>query len=77
MLVVSLSRRLLVPDLTIHQLTDLTETDIAGDWRGIYGHKNIAAAMMAVLVFVGWFVARVKGPAIGLPILLGAASFHH
>jgi O-antigen ligase len=64
---------LLVPHLTIHQLTDLVETDIAGDWRGIYGHKNIAAAMMAVFVYVGWFVARTGRPATG--ILISGAAF--
>jgi O-antigen ligase len=72
-LVLSYLGALLVPELTIHQLTDLSETDIAGDWRGIYAHKNIAAAMMAVFVYIGWFVARTGRPGTG--ILLSGAAF--
>ena len=64
---------LVVPHLTIHQSSDLVETDIAGDWRGIYGHKNVAASMMAIFVFVGWFVARTGRPIAG--VSLSVASF--
>jgi len=66
---------LVVPELTIHQLSDVLEPNLAGDWRGIYAHKNVAAGIIASLVYVGWFVARVKGRWLGVPILAGAALF--
>ena len=34
---------LFVPNLTIHQATDMVEPELAGDWRGIFGHKNEAS----------------------------------
>ena len=46
----------LVPGLTIHQASDVVEPHLAGDWRGIYGYKNITAEVMAVFVFVFVFV---------------------
>jgi O-antigen ligase len=64
---------LLVPHLTIHQANDLIEPEIAGDWRGIYGHKNGAASMMAVFVYVGWFAARMGRPRGG--VLVSVAAF--
>jgi O-antigen ligase len=53
----------------------LIEPEIAGDWRGIYGHKNAAAAMMAVFVYVGWFVARMGKPLGGVTISIAAFIF--
>ncbi len=66
---------LLVPHLTIHQSTDLVETDIAGDWRGIYGHKNVAASMMAIFVYVGWFAARSGKPVAGTMVAIASFIF--
>lgn len=48
----------LVPNLSIHLATDLQEPLLAGDWRGVYGHKNVAAAMMAMMLFLGIYIAR-------------------
>jgi O-antigen ligase len=42
---------LLVPHLALHQASDLGEPELADAWRGIYGHKNIAAGVMAVFVY--------------------------
>ena len=64
---------LLVPHLTIHQAGDLVEPDIAGDWRGIYAHKNGTASVVAVFVYVGWSVARQGRRTAGA--LLAAAAF--
>jgi O-antigen ligase len=47
-----------VPNLSIHLATDLQEPLLAGDWRGVFGHKNVAAAMMALMLFLGVYVAR-------------------
>jgi O-antigen ligase len=74
-LVLSYLGVLLVPHLTIHQANDLIEPEIAGDWRGIYGHKNAAAGMMAVFVYVGWFAARTGRPIIGAAISIAALVF--
>jgi O-antigen ligase len=74
-LVLSYLGILLVPHLTIHQASDLVEPEIAGDWRGIYGHKNGAASMMAVFVYVGWFVARMERPLSGALISIAAVIF--
>jgi O-antigen ligase len=42
---------LLVPDLAWCIATDLREPGLDGNWRGSFGHKNIAAAVMAMLLF--------------------------
>jgi O-antigen ligase len=47
-----------VPNLSIHQATDLQEPMLAGNWRGSFGHKNVAAAVMAMLLFLGIYIAR-------------------
>jgi O-antigen ligase len=44
------------PQYAIHQSTDLVEPQLAGDWRGLFGHKNMASAAFSVLAFVGLFV---------------------
>ncbi len=54
---------LLVPELTVHQATDLVEQRLAGDWRGVFGHKNIAGGVFSSMVFIGIFAMRA-----GLPI---------
>jgi O-antigen ligase len=49
---------LLAPHFSIHQATDVQEPHLAGDWRGVFGHKNAAAAMMAMISFIGLYIAR-------------------
>jgi O-antigen ligase len=49
---------LLVPNLSIHLASDAQEPALAGDWRGTFGHKNMAAAMMAMLLFFGIYIVR-------------------
>ena len=66
---------LLRPNLSIHQPTDVMETDLAGNWRGAFGHKNGAGAAMAVLIFIGIFVARVTNRMHGIAIVAAAAVF--
>lgn len=74
-LVMSYAGVAVVPHLTIHQATDVWEPEIAGDWRGIYGHKNVAAGVMAAFVYIGWFVARTRSLVAGLLISAGAFVF--
>jgi O-antigen ligase len=49
---------LLAPHLSMHLATDAQEPALAGDWRGAFGHKNIAAAVMAMLLYIGVYVFR-------------------
>lgn len=59
---------LLAPQYSIHTALDVTEPQLAGDWRGSFGHKNIASPVMTVLVYVGIYLCSagsfVMGPAI-------------
>ncbi|KTQ95424.1 hypothetical protein NS226_11180 [Aureimonas ureilytica] len=47
----------------------------AGLWRGIYSHKNVAGAAMAVFFFAGVYLFRMKSHMIGLLIMLLSAVF--
>ena len=44
---------LLAPHLTIHSAADPQEPGLAGNWRGSFAHKNVAAAIMVTLLFFG------------------------
>jgi O-antigen ligase len=60
---------LLAPKLSIHLATDLQEPGLAGNWRGSFGHKNVASGIMAMLLFVGIYVLRAGGVLSGLAIV--------
>jgi len=47
-----------MPEYSIHQATDLGEPQLAGDWRGLFGHKNMASAVFSFLAFIGLFVRK-------------------
>ncbi len=64
-----------MPQLSIHQATNVTEQGLAGDWRGFFAHKNDAGASMALLIFIGMFVARAWNWLAGAAIVLFAAIF--
>jgi O-antigen ligase len=66
---------LLAPDLSIHLATDTQEPQLAGDWRGSFGHKNVAAAMMAMLLFIGIYIGRVGQRLAGIAVFVLAAFF--
>jgi len=59
---------LLVPELSLHAASDVSEQQLAGDWRGTFGHKNLAAPIMAMLVFVGLYLASRKAIISGIVI---------
>lgn len=48
----------LFPENAIHQSTDIVEAQLAGDWRGVFGHKNTAGAIFAMCIFFAIFAAR-------------------
>lgn len=47
----------LAPNLSIHHASDQLEPLLAGDWRGVFQHKNVAAAVMGMLLFLGIYIA--------------------
>lgn len=61
---------ILAPQYSIHSALDITEPLLAGDWRGSFGHKNVASPVMTILVYVGIYLSAVgsfvMGPAIAL-----------
>jgi O-antigen ligase len=60
---------LLAPHLSIHQATDPQEPGLAGNWRGSFGHKNGAAAVMAILMFLGIYFIRAGGWILGIAVI--------
>jgi O-antigen ligase len=63
----------LAPQLSIHLATDVQEPELAGNWRGSFGHKNMAAAMIAMLLFIGIYTVR-SGAWISGIVITGLAS---
>lgn len=47
-----------LPELAIHQPTDLLEPQLAGDWRGSFQHKNEAGNAAAMILFFAIFLCR-------------------
>lgn len=66
---------LLVPNLSIHLATDGQEPALAGDWRGSFGHKNSASAVMAMVLFLGIYVLRSGAWLSGITIVALTALF--
>jgi O-antigen ligase len=64
---------LLAPYLSMHLATDLQEPLLAGNWRGTFGHKNAAASMMAMLLFLGIYITR-EGGWISGPTIIGLCA---
>jgi O-antigen ligase len=66
---------LLAPELSIHLVTDPQEPLLAGDWRGTFGHKNMAAAVMAMLLFLGIYIFRSGGLISGTAVVCLTSLF--
>ncbi len=66
---------LLAPNLSIHLATDAQEPALAGDWRGSFGHKNGAAPVMVMLLFIGIYAIRLGALLSGAAIVGFAALF--
>jgi len=65
----------LVPNLSIHLATDIQEPQLAGNWRGAFGHKNVAASVMAMLVFLGIYIVRSGAWLSGAAVIALASLF--
>ena len=63
----------LVPHLSVHLATETQEPQLAGDWRGAFGHKNMAAGMMVMLLFIGVYAMR-SGAWLSGGAIVGLAS---
>src|SRR5690606_32384489 len=64
-----------LPQLSIHQATDVVEPLLAGDWRGFFSHKNITAPAMAFTIFGGLFVWTRWSKFLGGALVVGALVF--
>src|SRR5580704_2748765 len=64
-----------VPNLSIHLATDLQEPLLAGDWRGVFGHKNVAAAVMVMMLFLGIYIMRSGLPVAGFACVVLSVIF--
>lgn len=64
-----------MPRYAIHQADEIREPMNVGLWRGHFVHKNVAAAVMALLAFVGLFVRRMGLRVQGGLIVVGALVF--
>jgi O-antigen ligase len=66
---------LFLPEYSIHQATDFLEPEHAGEWRGVFPHKNEAGATMVLFIFIGLYVARMRSLALGGLIVMLSAIF--
>ncbi|TWB06305.1 O-antigen ligase family protein [Bradyrhizobium stylosanthis] len=65
----------LAPQYSIHTALDVTEPQLAGDWRGSFGHKNVASPVMTILVYVGIYLSAVGSIVMGPVIAVLAGIF--
>ena len=63
---------LFAPDLAIHSLRDAVEQGLAGDWRGMFRHKNDLAPMAIHFSFVGLLLWRLGQRGWGGAIMIAA-----
>ena len=66
---------LLAPDLSVHLASDPQEPGLAGNWRGAFGHKNQAAAIMVMVLFLGIYIIRSGLWICGAAIIVLASLF--
>ncbi|WP_332305111.1 Wzy-type polysaccharide biosynthesis protein UppW [Rhizobium sp. GR12] len=64
-----------LPSRAIHQASDALEPLLAGNWRGVFQHKNEAASVMAVLIIVAIYLSRRWSFIGGLLVLLLSLFF--
>lgn len=66
---------LVLPDRAIHQAWDAVEPQLAGDWRGVFEHKNVAAPAMVIVLFIALFIASASSRALGWLLAVLALIF--
>lgn len=65
----------LVPQLAIHQASEVREPMNAGLWRGHFAHKNVAAAAMVIISFAGLYLFGTGRRMVGAAMVLLAVVF--
>lgn len=65
----------LMPQLAIHQASEVREPMNAGLWRGHFAHKNVAAAAMVIISFAGLYLFGTGRRLVGGAIVLLALVF--
>jgi O-antigen ligase len=65
----------LVPQLAIHQASEVREPMNAGLWRGHFAHKNVAAAAMVIISFAGLYLFSTGRRIVGGVMVLLAIVF--
>jgi O-antigen ligase len=65
----------LMPQLAIHQASEIREPMNAGLWRGHFAHKNVAAAAMVIISFAGLYLFSTGRRIVGGVMMLLAIVF--
>ena len=65
----------LMPQLAIHQASEIREPMNAGFWRGHFAHKNVAAAAMVIISFAGLYLFGTGRRLLGAAVVLLALVF--
>jgi O-antigen ligase len=65
----------LMPQLAIHQASEIREPMNAGLWRGHFAHKNVAAAAMVIISFAGLYLFSTGRRIVGGVMVLLAIVF--
>jgi O-antigen ligase len=66
---------LFLPEYAIHQASDFLEPELAGDWRGVFGHKNVASFIFCFVAFIGIYDARLGHRLRGSAIVAASLAF--
>ncbi|WP_082528806.1 O-antigen ligase [Methylobacterium sp. Leaf466] len=66
---------LFLPNLSIHQFSELREPMNAGLWRGHFTHKNAASTVMVMISFIGLYAFRRGLRLVGATVFVLAVVF--
>lgn len=64
-----------LPQRAIHQVAESLDTALAGDWRGLFHHKNVAAIAMALIVIIGLYLVQSWSRVLGWTIVAASLFF--
>jgi len=74
LMLASVAMAVVFPRYGIHQLDDAAAGTHAGEWRGVFGHKNALGGAAAVSVFSFLFFGRFVGGSLGLRLMCIVAA---
>ncbi|MGH2549083.1 MAG: O-antigen ligase family protein, partial [Thermomicrobiales bacterium] len=64
-----------ISPIAVHQIADVADPNLVGNWRGVMAQKNFAGAVSALLIIFCLFGDTVKRPWVRWLIALAAAYF--